>query len=349
MLYQRGHWNGKAIVLSTLSVEWHHSLPHLQCPSQGHQHPRYWMCEMGMLVRDFPDSKVHGANMEPIWGRQDPGGPHVVPMNFVIRVISRSSTSLILTLWNGNACSALDLKVINMISTVWNGTACEWHTSKSSTSLILTVWNGNACKGLISRSSTSMIWTVWNGNACEWLILRSSTSLILTVWNGNACEGLISRSSTSMVWTMHHFVAEMCTHVHISATKWCIVGYGTDAFWDCKMGLMSDFHQLEAFQCRRMIQNTSVFLRSFNQFSTQRVHWSDDLVVSMFQWSLDDGVLFNPRARSPALWVTVAILYLDSCPQQWPQPLITLVMIAHFTHSYHLGPLVLTISEIWTC
>ena len=31
-----------------------------------------------------PDSKVHGANMGPIWGRQDPGGPHVVPMNFAI-------------------------------------------------------------------------------------------------------------------------------------------------------------------------------------------------------------------------------------------------------------------------
>ena len=30
------------------------------------------------------DSKVHGANMGPIWGRQDPGGPHVGPMNFTI-------------------------------------------------------------------------------------------------------------------------------------------------------------------------------------------------------------------------------------------------------------------------
>ena len=26
-----------------------------------------------------PDSKVHGANIGPIWGRQDPGGPHVGP------------------------------------------------------------------------------------------------------------------------------------------------------------------------------------------------------------------------------------------------------------------------------
>ena len=31
-----------------------------------------------------PDSKVYGANMGLIWGRQDPGGPHVGPMNFAI-------------------------------------------------------------------------------------------------------------------------------------------------------------------------------------------------------------------------------------------------------------------------
>ena len=34
--------------------------------------------------KDIPDSKVHVANMWPIWGRQDPGGPHVGPMNFAI-------------------------------------------------------------------------------------------------------------------------------------------------------------------------------------------------------------------------------------------------------------------------
>ena len=31
---------------------------------------------------------------------------------------------------------------------------------------------------------------------------------------------------------MHHFVTEMCTRVHISVTKWCIVGYLPDAWWD---------------------------------------------------------------------------------------------------------------------
>ena len=32
-----------------------------------------------------PDSKVHEAYMGPTWGRQDPGEPHVGPMNLAIR------------------------------------------------------------------------------------------------------------------------------------------------------------------------------------------------------------------------------------------------------------------------
>ena len=37
---------------------------------------------MGGMVIHHPDSKVPGANMGPIWGRQDPGGTNVGPMNF---------------------------------------------------------------------------------------------------------------------------------------------------------------------------------------------------------------------------------------------------------------------------
>ena len=33
-------------------------------------------------IYKLPDSEVHGANMRPIWGRQNPGGPHVGPMKF---------------------------------------------------------------------------------------------------------------------------------------------------------------------------------------------------------------------------------------------------------------------------
>ena len=37
--------------------------------------------------RPYPDNKVHGANMGLIWGRQDPGGPHVGPMNLAVWVV----------------------------------------------------------------------------------------------------------------------------------------------------------------------------------------------------------------------------------------------------------------------
>ena len=36
--------------------------------------------------RTYPGSKIHAATMGTIWGRQDPGGPHVGPMNFAIWV-----------------------------------------------------------------------------------------------------------------------------------------------------------------------------------------------------------------------------------------------------------------------
>ena len=45
---------------------------------------RIWWTIFPVLIWRIPDSKVHGANMGPILGRQDPGRPHVGPMNFAI-------------------------------------------------------------------------------------------------------------------------------------------------------------------------------------------------------------------------------------------------------------------------
>ena len=36
-----------------------------------------------------------------------------------------------------------------------------------------------------------------------------------------------SHNASDKYPTMHHFVTEMCTYVHISVTKWCIMGYRT--------------------------------------------------------------------------------------------------------------------------
>ena len=44
------------------------------------QHERF-------LYGTFPDNKVHGANMGPAWGRQDPGGPHDGPINLAIGIV----------------------------------------------------------------------------------------------------------------------------------------------------------------------------------------------------------------------------------------------------------------------
>ena len=49
------------------------------------------------------DTKVHGANMGPIWGRQDPDGRHVGPMNLAIweamatSVLFCEDTSILIT------------------------------------------------------------------------------------------------------------------------------------------------------------------------------------------------------------------------------------------------------------
>ena len=46
-----------------------------------------------------PDSKVHGANMKPTWGRQDPRGPHVGhDVNLDIWVFTQ--IPLILEIWS---------------------------------------------------------------------------------------------------------------------------------------------------------------------------------------------------------------------------------------------------------
>ena len=63
-----------------------------------HAHFHYFFCHqaawvlgksdhlvcLARIYYNHPDSKIHGANMGPIWGRQDPFGPHVGPTNLAI-------------------------------------------------------------------------------------------------------------------------------------------------------------------------------------------------------------------------------------------------------------------------
>ena len=66
----------------------HQSLPDYRFPgcsnnSENMLRPRHKTVHLNV----FPDSKVHWTNMGHIWGRQDPGGPHVGPMNIWVTFV----------------------------------------------------------------------------------------------------------------------------------------------------------------------------------------------------------------------------------------------------------------------
>ena len=53
-------------------------------PNKATVKPAYLCSHLHDALATIPDNKVHGTNMGPIWGREDPGGSHVGPMNFAI-------------------------------------------------------------------------------------------------------------------------------------------------------------------------------------------------------------------------------------------------------------------------
>ena len=61
-----------------------------------------------------PDNKVHEAYMGPIWGRQDPGGPHVGPHEPLQKKIKKSSLKITSLKFHPNFPGANEL-----ISWVW--------------------------------------------------------------------------------------------------------------------------------------------------------------------------------------------------------------------------------------
>ena len=74
------------------------------------------------------DSKVHGANMRPTRGQQDPGGPHVGLVNFAICVGKGLSANLFQAIswtsadmWSigrsGTSCCKIGFKVQTIHST----------------------------------------------------------------------------------------------------------------------------------------------------------------------------------------------------------------------------------------
>ena len=53
----------------------------------------------------FPDSQVHGANTGPTWVLSAPDGPHVGPMNLVIKVVMLGAAIVLIQFQNIPASS----------------------------------------------------------------------------------------------------------------------------------------------------------------------------------------------------------------------------------------------------
>ena len=67
-------------------------------------------CCLGAMMHTLVtslDGKVHGANMGPIWGRQDPGRPHVGPMNFAIYLTWDQWIYVYFKITNGRFCAVI--------------------------------------------------------------------------------------------------------------------------------------------------------------------------------------------------------------------------------------------------
>ena len=67
--------HGHGLMIKCCRFEWHHPVNKVYSKI---------IESWSSFEETIPDSKVHGAIMGPIWGRQDPDRPHVGPMNLAI-------------------------------------------------------------------------------------------------------------------------------------------------------------------------------------------------------------------------------------------------------------------------
>ena len=74
-----------------------------------------------------PDSKVHGVNMGPIWGRQDPGGPHVGPMNLAIRAGQLCAILMLHLLLSRTDCKQVVALPVIWDTPMWSTNTYRWH------------------------------------------------------------------------------------------------------------------------------------------------------------------------------------------------------------------------------
>ena len=144
----------------------------------------------------------------------------------------------------------------------------------------------------------------------SWILYRWRLSFCWGYLNPFSCiKGFVfwldpshkSQNASMPYPTMHHFVTEMCTHVHISVTKWCIVGYLFDALWDLWDGCIQ---WLGNNELNRIKNDTQKLNSSRSGFS--------------FQWAKDLWWLWSFTSRDLDLSQAMTLTF----HQQWSQAAI---------------------------
>ena len=89
----------------------------------------------------FPDRKVHGTNMGPIWGRQDPGGPMLAPWTLLSGALS---------LWSYHQLKIYDMYAIN--SPLFRVTHLP---------IFLILFHLYCCKHMVAWVPVKESWRIW--------------------------------------------------------------------------------------------------------------------------------------------------------------------------------------------
>ena len=162
----------------------------------GHPFPKFASVEVKARVSNYPDNKVRVVNMGPIWGQQDPGGPHVGPMNFAIWVHSTRTNihDLSMPYSQLNHASKKGLHV-RPLSKVY---ACPWQ-------------DGVLLKGQADK------------HLCKVPVIMYHTNIkYQNVFEHISCQfSLISRAQTSMITLRSpELLAQLRESVFITACLW---------------------------------------------------------------------------------------------------------------------------------
>ena len=127
---------------------------------------------------------------------------------------------------------------------------------------------------------------------------RASNAENVSIWWRHRAQGThaIDQSYNSTMHptdvTQFTSLQQKCAHVHITVTKWCIVGYGTGALWDLSI---------------RSTINTECWRIMYSSISMESNFLSTD-----YCWALSfDGITIQAKTISRGLWYALITTWVD--------------------------------------